>query len=84
MRCHDPQEREDKIDGLVQRYRDGVFSTVVFTASLKALHLRGNEIADLVCQHIFVHQASLPYRRGTFGFEPIGDAAMRVVERIRP
>lgn len=66
MLSHDPQERADKLDGLIQNYRYGVFSTVVFTASLKAMRMTGDEIGELVCQHIFVHQASLPYRRGDF------------------
>ena len=61
---HDPQERQDKIDGLVQRYRDGTFSTVVFAASLKAIRMNGDDIADLICQHILAHQSSLPYKRG--------------------
>lgn len=60
----DREQHSEKIDGLVQRYRNGEFSTVGFTASLKAAHLRADEIADLVCQHIFVHQASLPFKRG--------------------
>ncbi len=81
MTYHDPQAQREKIEGLVQRYRDGQFSTVVFTASLKGLRLTGDEIADLVCQHIFVHQASIPYRRE---FQQIGEPAMRVLERIKP
>ncbi|HSC55777.1 MAG TPA: hypothetical protein VLC51_01165 [Nitrospira sp.] len=64
MYHHDPQARADKLDGLIQRYRDGTFSTVVFTASLKAMRMTGDEIGELVCQHIFAHQSSLPFKRG--------------------
>jgi len=81
---HDPEQRQEKIDGLVQRYRDGEFSTVVFTASLKCLRMQGSEIADLVCQNIYTHQTSLPYKRLHAGMQPIGDAAARFLERIRP
>jgi hypothetical protein len=82
---HDPEYRQEKIDGLVARYRAGEFSTEVFTASLRGVTgMQLGEIADMVCQHIFVHQASLPYKRLHAGMQPIGDAAARVVERIKP
>ena len=82
---YDPQERQDKIDGLVERYKAGEFSTVVFTASLKAMRMRPDEIADLLCQNIFTHQASLPYRRGDFGgtMHPIDESAIRIVEGLK-
>lgn len=62
---YDREKMAEKVDGLVQRYRNGEFSTEVFTASLHGIPgMQLGEIADLVCQHIFVHQASLPYQRG--------------------
>jgi hypothetical protein len=63
---HDPEAMAEKIDGLIQRYRAGEFSTVVFTASLKAARMTGDEIGELLAANILAHQASLPYRRGDF------------------
>jgi hypothetical protein len=81
---HDPEAKAEKIDGLIQRYVAGEFSTVVFTASLKAARMTGDEIGEMLAKHILAHQASLPYRRGDFdGFRPIGEAAQRVIGRLK-
>jgi len=61
---HDPDERRDKIDGLIQRYRAGEFSEVVFTASLKAAGMRRDNISALVSQHRSAFVESLPFKRG--------------------
>lgn len=60
----DPDERADKIAGLVARYRAGEFSEVVFTASLKAAGMRRDNISALVSQHRAAFVESLPYRKG--------------------
>lgn len=61
---HDPEERRERIAGLVERYRAGEFSEVVFTASLKAQGMRRDNIQALVSQHREAFTQSLPYLRG--------------------
>lgn len=63
---HDSEQRSEKIAGLVQRFRNGEFSEVVFTASLKAAGMRRDNIVALVSQHRAAFTESLPYRRGDF------------------
>jgi hypothetical protein len=60
----DPEQRAEAISGLVERYRRGEFSEVVFTASLKAQGMRRDNISALVSQHRAAYVESLPYRRG--------------------
>lgn len=60
---YDP-DRSEKIANLVARWRDGQFSEVVFTASLKAIGERRDSIFSLVRQHQEAFRQSLPYRRG--------------------
>lgn len=60
----DPDELSDKIAGLVQRYREGDFSEVVFIASLAAIGMRRKNISALVSQHREAFRESLPYLRG--------------------
>jgi hypothetical protein len=64
MTFHDPEAQSEKIAGIVQRYRDGEFGTVVFTASLAACGMQLGQISDLVYLHLLAHQESLPYLRG--------------------
>lgn len=59
----DPEQRAEAISGLVDRYRNGEFSEVVFTASLKAQGMRQDDISALVSQHRAAFVKSLPYRR---------------------
>ena len=61
---HDPQHLADKIDGLVQRFRNGDFSEVVFTASLVAAHVRLDDIRGYVAENRGAFRESLPYLRG--------------------
>lgn len=61
---HDPEERRERIAGLIERWRAGEFSEVVFTASLKAQGMRWDNIAALVSQHRAAFTQSLPYKRG--------------------
>lgn len=61
---HDPDERAEKIAGIVQRYRNGEMSEVVFTASLAAANMRRDNISALVSQHRAAFRESLPYLRG--------------------
>ena len=61
---HDPEAKAEKIAGLIDRYRRGEFSEVVFTASLKAAGMRRDNISALVSQHRSAFVESLPYRRG--------------------
>ena len=61
---HDPDERRDRIIGLIERWRAGEFSEVVFTASLKAQGMRRDNIQAIVSQHREAFTQSLPYRRG--------------------
>lgn len=57
-------ERDEKIDGLIQRWRSGEFSEVVFTASLIAAGKRKHEVDDLTAQHRAAFRESLPFLRG--------------------
>lgn len=66
---HDPDEKAEKIAGLVQRYRLGEISEPVFTASLKAAGMRRDNISALVSQHRAAHIDSIPFRRGECGRE---------------
>jgi len=61
---HDPEERSEKVAGLVARWRAGEFSEVVFTASLKAAGMRRDNISALVSQHRAAFVESLPFKRG--------------------
>lgn len=61
---HDPEQRSEKIAGIVGRWRAGEFSEAVFTASLKAAGMRRDNISALVSQHRAAFVESLPYRRG--------------------
>lgn len=61
---HDPEQRAEKISGIVERWRAGAFSEAVFTASLKAAGMRRDNISALVSQHRAAFVESLPYRRG--------------------
>ena len=60
----DPEQHAESIAGLVERWRAGEFSEVVFTASLKAQGMRRDNISALVSQHQAAFVESLPYRRG--------------------
>ena len=60
----DPDQRAEKIAGLVERWRAGEFSEVVFAASLKAHGMRRDNISALVSQHRAAFTESLPYKRG--------------------
>lgn len=61
---HDPEAKSEKIAGLVERYRAGEFSEVVFTASLKAVGMRRDNISALVSQHRAAFVKSMPFQRG--------------------
>jgi hypothetical protein len=60
----DPEQRREKIAGLIERFRAGEFSEAVFTASLKAQGMRRDNISALVSQHRAAFVQSLPYRKG--------------------
>lgn len=60
----DPEQRGEKIAGLVERYRSGELSETAFTASLKAQGVRRDNISALVSQHRAAFIQSMPYRRG--------------------
>lgn len=60
----DAADRSEKIAALVQRYRGGEISEVVFTASLVAEGMRRDNISALVSQHRAVFVESLPFKRG--------------------
>lgn len=62
---YDP-DRAEKIANLVERYRAGEFSEVVFTASLKAKGMRRDNISALVSQHRAAYIQSLPFKRGDY------------------
>lgn len=57
-------DRAEKIANLVDRYRAGEFSEVVFTASLIAAGERKAAVDELVSQHQATFRGSLPYLRG--------------------
>lgn len=57
-------DRPDKIANLVERYRSGAFSEVVFTASLIAVGERKNRVDELDSQNQSAFRQSLPYLRG--------------------
>ncbi len=61
---HDPDARREKIEGLIERYRQGEFSEVVFTASLKAAGMRPMSISELVELNHGEFANSLPFKRG--------------------
>lgn len=61
---HDIEERRERVAGLIERYRAGEYSEVVFTASLKAHGMHRDEIQALVSQHREAFTQSSPYRRG--------------------
>lgn len=61
---HDPEQRAEKIAGLVERWRAGEFSEVVFTASLVAIAQRKDQIDELLQKHRSAFRQSLPYLRG--------------------
>lgn len=63
---HDPEHRSEKIAGLVERWRAGDFSEVVFVASLVAAGMRRDNISALVSQHRAAFVQSRPYLRGDF------------------
>lgn len=47
---HDPEQRQEKVSGLIERFRTGEFSESVFTASLKAVGLRPDDIRELTLE----------------------------------
>ena len=61
---HDSEQRREKIAGLIERYRLGEFSEVVFTASLKAAGMRLVSIMELVDLNQAEFRSSRPYKRG--------------------
>jgi hypothetical protein len=61
---HDPDARREKISGLIDRYRLGELSEVVFTASLKAAGMRPMSILELVDLNRAEFMSSRPYKRG--------------------
>ena len=61
---HDSEQQREKIEGLIERYRRGEYSEVVFTASLKAAGIRPLSISELVELNHDEFARSLPFRRG--------------------
>lgn len=55
----DPEQRAEKIDGIITRFRAGEFSADVFTASLKAAGMSKDEIDEAVAE-IVLQQRSAP------------------------
>ena len=62
---HDPEQRREKVSGLIERYRAGEFSEAVFTASLKARGVQSDDVSWFLFVNRPAHQSSLPYKRGT-------------------
>lgn len=60
-------ERQERLSGLVARYRAGEFSESVFTASILFLVPDRDERRYLVEVNQAAHRASMPYRRGDVG-----------------
>lgn len=60
---YDP-DRSEKIAALIDRYRAGELSEIVFMASLKAMGMRRDNIVSLVSQHRAAFVESLPFKRG--------------------
>lgn len=58
-------ERQEKLSGLVERYRAGEFSETVFLASIMRLVPDRAERRYLLELHQAAHRASLPYQRGS-------------------
>jgi hypothetical protein len=61
---NDPEQKREKVEGLIQRYRLGEISEAVFTASLKATGMRETGIKALVIRNRSAFQNSRPYKRG--------------------
>jgi hypothetical protein len=61
---HDPEQRREKISGLIERWRAGEFSQAVFTASLKAAGMREFDIKTLVIRNRSAFVNSKPFKRG--------------------
>lgn len=59
-------DRQERLAGIVERYRAGEFSEIVFIASILALVPDRDERRYLIHIHQPAHRASMPYRRGTF------------------
>ncbi len=60
----DPDERSERIAGIIERWRSGEFSEAVFTASLKAQGMRRDNISALVSQHRAAFVESAAFKRG--------------------
>ncbi len=60
----DPDERAEKIAGIIERWKAGEFSETVFAASLKAQGMRRDNINALVSQHRAAFVQSMPFKRG--------------------
>ncbi len=61
---HDPEQRHEKIAGIIERWCAGEFSEIVFAASLKAQGMRRDNINALVSRHRAAFVESFPYKRG--------------------
>lgn len=57
-------DRQEKLSGLVERYRAGEFSEDVFLASILRLVPDRDERRFLLHLHQAAHRASRPYLRG--------------------